>query len=389
MSEHNFTLIYTGKIDEGKNLEDVHEKLAEVFKTDIERISRMFSTKRSIIKKNADRATCQKMLQLIQNAGAICVIESDDAPVEETAAPRPKPEPTLPPASEPKRAPAPQANPYAAPQSELKTRTGQDALGFTDPQKRPAGNGASWVMAGIALFLKRPFKWIGIFFVYMLVSILVQIVPIIGPLIQSLLNPVYGGGLMIGAKELEETDELPLECLFRGFKSGFGQLVLLGLIFLCALVVCVIISVVIGFAAMGIDFSNLQNQMTHGTPPIIPFLIMFLLIIALTMPLIMVFWFAPALIAINEKPVFDAMGLSFKACMRNVLPFLVYSLVVLAVLIGVFMAVGLIAAIFGGTSGSGVGMIIPAILFIFLGLSIMPVVLLTIYTSYKDIFYKE
>lgn len=384
MGEKNCTLIFTGQIDEGKNLEDVHQKLAEVFKTDIERIRRMFSGKRSIIKKNADQATCIKMQQLIESAGAICVIESDEsfvpeetvAPESEASAPGPPPVPE----------PAPKANPYAAPQAQLRTEE-KLARGFGDPQNKPAGNGASWVMSGISLYLKRPFKWLGIILVYFLINGMIQIVPFIGAIVQSLLNPVFAGGLMVGSRDFDETGELPLDCLFRGFKNSFWQLVLLGLVLLLGILVIAVFTLVIGF--IGLDLANFENQMVDGTPPVLSFVIMFLIMSALMIPLMMWYWFAPALIVINGKSVFEAMGLSFKACMRNVLPFLVYGIVGLVVMAVVFIVAAMITAIFGGFDGRGPAMILPIIVFIFLGLSIMPVVLLSIYTSYKDIFYKQ
>lgn len=389
MSEKNCTLIFTGRIDEGKTLDEVHQKLADVFKTDIERIRRMFSGKRSIIKKNADRDTCLKMQKLVRDAGAICVIESEDDVMEETMAAQAPPASPAPVAPGPAEAPAPKANPYAAPQSQLKAASGPETAGFTDPQKRPAGNGATWVMSGIALFLKRPFTWIGIFVVYMLISIVMQIIPLLGPLAQNLLNPVFGGGLMMGARDLEESDELSFGCLFQGFKGNFGQLILVGLLFLCAIVACVMVGVVIFGVSIGFNFSNFQNEIANGAPPVLLMLILGLVVIALTIPMIMAFWFAPALVALNGKTAFEALGLSFKACMRNMMSFLVYSLVGLAVGIGVFLIMGLITAIFGGFGRSGGGTVITVIVFGFLFLSIMPVGMLTVYTSYRDIFYKE
>jgi len=77
----------------------------------------------------------------------------------------------------------------------------------------------------------------------------------------------------------------------------------------------------------------------------------------------MAFWFAPILIAVHNLPPVDAMKASFVACLKNVLPFLVYGVI--------GMALAVVAAI-------------P----FFLGLIVLvPVLVASIYTSYRDIFY--
>jgi uncharacterized membrane protein len=79
-------------------------------------------------------------------------------------------------------------------------------------------------------------------------------------------------------------------------------------------------------------------------------------------PLLMAFWFAPALIVLRGDEPLAAMTTSFRACLRNVPPFLIYGLLGL-----VFMILACIP--------------------LFLGLVVLiPVALATLYTSYKDVF---
>jgi uncharacterized membrane protein len=81
----------------------------------------------------------------------------------------------------------------------------------------------------------------------------------------------------------------------------------------------------------------------------------------LGVPLVMSVWFAPALAALHDLTAFEAMKLSFRGCLRNVLPFLVYGLafVVLAVLATLPMALG--------------------------WLVLTPVMFCSVYASYRDI----
>jgi uncharacterized membrane protein len=74
----------------------------------------------------------------------------------------------------------------------------------------------------------------------------------------------------------------------------------------------------------------------------LPLLLGLLLMMALLMPVIMAIWFAPALVMLNDKQPIEAMRLSFFACLRNILPFLIYSLIglLLAVAATIPLALG-------------------------------------------------
>jgi len=93
------------------------------------------------------------------------------------------------------------------------------------------------------------------------------------------------------------------------------------------------------------------------------FLIVILVVLALLIPIMMAYWFAPALVALNGMSALAAMKLSFVACLRNFVPFLIYGLIGLVLAVLAILPVGL-------------GMLV-------LG----PVMTASIYTSYRDIFY--
>jgi uncharacterized membrane protein len=79
----------------------------------------------------------------------------------------------------------------------------------------------------------------------------------------------------------------------------------------------------------------------------------------------MAVWFAPLLVAFHGMAAVPAMKLSFHACWRNMLPFTVYGFVILVLW---FLAS------------------IPLLLGL---LIVLPVVLCSIYASYKDLFVAE
>ena len=82
-------------------------------------------------------------------------------------------------------------------------------------------------------------------------------------------------------------------------------------------------------------------------------------------PLIMAMWFSAPLVVLHDVPVATAMRLSFSACLRNVLPMMVFSFV-----LGVLFLVGSMP--------------------MFLGLLIVyPLMIIATYTGYRDIFTHE
>jgi uncharacterized membrane protein len=84
---------------------------------------------------------------------------------------------------------------------------------------------------------------------------------------------------------------------------------------------------------------------------------------ALSIPLAMAMWFAGPLIVLADSDVLPALKTSFYACLKNILPFLVWSIavMVLAVLASIPLLLGWL--LFG------------------------PVMMASIYISYRDIFY--
>ncbi len=94
----------------------------------------------------------------------------------------------------------------------------------------------------------------------------------------------------------------------------------------------------------------------------VSFLLAMLVVLALAVPLYMALWFAPSLIVFNNAKPVDAMKASFFACLKNIVPFLLYGVIMLVLCF--------IAAI-----PFGLG-------FLVLG----PVAIASIYASYRDVF---
>jgi uncharacterized membrane protein len=81
-------------------------------------------------------------------------------------------------------------------------------------------------------------------------------------------------------------------------------------------------------------------------------------------PVVMAVWFAAPLIVFHERSAVEAMKESFTGCLKNILPFLLYG--VIAMLLGILASLPV-----------GLGWLV-------LG----PVIAASVYTSYRDIYFR-
>jgi uncharacterized membrane protein len=229
-------------------------------------------------------------------------------------------------------------------------------------RKVDAGNGWQWLRGGFDLFRQNPVIWIALFLVYLLIGMALSIVPIVGPLVLNLLAPVFMAGFMLGCQALESGEELEINHLFAGFKHNTAQLVTVGGLYLAGMIIIAgLVFAMTGgtMLAMGEHGHNLDAAASGGI------LLALLLALALLLPLIMAYWFAPPLVVFHGSRAVDAMKLSFSACLKNMLPFTVYSLISMLLL--------LLAAI-----PLGLGLLV-----------MIPTMTASLYVSYRDIFGEE
>ena len=253
-------------------------------------------------------------------------------------------------------------NPYAAPKAAVADATVVLNADFVPGgQSRPASHGWNWIAEGWELFKRQPGMWIGIVLIAFVIFVGAAMIPIVGGLATTLFGPVFAAGIMIGCKALDTGGELELGHLFAGFKERTGTLVAVGALYLAAVVV---VMLVVGLM-MGVGFTAMmggdpQAMAAMGVTMLLAMLIMF----ALLLPAVMAIWLAAPLVVFHDHGAVDAMKGSFSGCLKNILPFLVYSIVMF-------------------------GLAIVATLPLALGwLALGPVLAISIYTSYRDIYLK-
>jgi uncharacterized membrane protein len=234
-------------------------------------------------------------------------------------------------------------NPYSAPAADLEPTPG-DTTALFEPAAVSAGRGWGWIAEGFDLFKKSPWVWIGIVLIWLIISIALSLIPIVS-LAVTVLSPIFLGGLMLGCHALEQNERLRVEHLFAGFNTRPGPLAAVGGLYLAGTLGIFLAVVLLAMLFGGIGVLSMDGGADPGIAAgmgVGLLLVLILLGMLLFIPLIMAFWFAPALVVRHELPAFEAMRLSFVGCLRNVLPFLVYgiAMILLSIIAAIPLALG-------------------------------------------------
>jgi uncharacterized membrane protein len=193
----------------------------------------------------------------------------------------------------------------------------------------PAGAGWTWIVEGWRLFAKSPVMWIATIVLLLIVMVALGFIPIIGHIAFQVLSPVFAAGYVVACRSLERGGEFELEHLFAGFKTRFGNLVIVGLLTLLGWVaIFLVFAAFVGFSILTAMLTgNSENVLTAMAASSMTIALGALVSLALAVPLVAAYWFAPALVVMHDMSPLSAMKASFFGCMRNFIPFLVYGLI--------------------------------------------------------------
>jgi uncharacterized membrane protein len=223
-----------------------------------------------------------------------------------------------------------------------------------------AGRGWDWIAEGWQLFKVQAGMWIAIVLVALVIFAVLAFIPIIGSAAGFILSPVFAAGVLVCCREVEQGRSLEIGHLFAGFRDKLGPLATVGALYLGA---AVAIALVVGLFTGASMFAMMASHGEAATPAAaFTALLAFLIMLALLLPVFMAVWFAPALVMFHDVGAVEAMKESFTGCLRNIVPFLVYGVVML-----VFSMIA--------TIPFGLGWLV-------LG----PLLCTSYYTSYKDIY---
>ena len=208
---------------------------------------------------------------------------------------------------------------------------------LVEPRMCQAGWGISWITKAFAIFKDQFLLWLAIGVVYLIIAMIGSSVPVIN-FIFPFLSFVFVGGIIKGCADQAIGNELRFDHLFSAFYTHLKPLVIL-------------------FGGMALSLAQESSDVA-----IAGMVLGVLLVFVLLFPVLMAIWFAPALIVLHNIEPVQAMKMSFKGCLKNILPFFVFWLI--APIIMILMVVFTL----------GLGM-----------LALLPIGMITYYTSYRDV----
>ena len=203
----------------------------------------------------------------------------------------------------------------------------------------PARTGVDWVRQGIRVFWRQPLALTLLFFTTTAAMSLLSVLPLIGPAIALALLPTATLVMMEAAAETS-LGRIPTPALilhaFRTGRQRLGALAVLGGIY------AALFLLIIGLASLadGGQFARVYfgvEPLTQEVATSSGFVASTWIVMALYVPLSMLFWHAPGLVHWHNVPPVKALFFSIVACWRNFGAFTVYGLSWL----GVFLAAGL------------------------------------------------
>jgi hypothetical protein len=236
-----------------------------------------------------------------------------------------------------------------------------------------ASHGWRWIAEGMLLFRKNPPQWLLLIAVLFVGSRVLFLIPLIG-VIAVLVAPNFLAGLAHGAQALEQGKPLRLGYLASGFLKNATQLITLGAVSLVGQFLMLMAMLLVG----GDGISTVSKTMAAGaaTPETMeairtaaPRMMMAMIVgIGVSLPLIMAVWFAPLLVFFDDVKPLPAMVLSLWACLKNILPLLIYGMVVLVPMV-------ILAPLSLAMRQPDLGLWLLA-----------PILVPSLYASYKDLF---
>ncbi len=236
-----------------------------------------------------------------------------------------------------------------------------------------ASHGWRWIAQGMLIFRRNPPLWLLLIAILFIASRVLLMVPLLGVLV-VLLVPNFLAGLAHGAQAITQGKPLRVGYLASGFLKNAAPLIAIGGISLVGQLLTLMAMTVIGGESIGaISKTMVEGSATPATVEAMraaaPRMMMALVAgIAVSLPLMMAVWFAPLLVFFDDMRLLPAMALSLWACLKNVLPLLVFGMAVIVPMV-LLMPVSLAAR------QPDLGLWLLA-----------PLLVPSIYASYKDLF---
>ena len=203
--------------------------------------------------------------------------------------------------------------------------------------------GYTWIRQGIWLFKQNPLGFLMLVFMYVFATQLAVIIPVIGVFAVLLLTPTLSVGFMTACRQAIQKERIRPMVYLIALQSGVfirKRMLQLGLVYAALILLLSFI------LSLLVDFELLLPLMTSDkaiTPEALRqiYLVLFFGAI-LYIPVAMLMWFSPILVAWADMSVPQALFSSWLACWTNKAAFFFYLAIWSAVLIAIPLTIGML-----------------------------------------------
>lgn len=241
----------------------------------------------------------------------------------------------------------------------------------------PIVNGWHWIVGGWRLFLRKPLTWI-VFTAVMWAIVAASGLHWMLASLVAILLPVFLAGWARACAAAERGESIPVTMLFDGFRHRPRDLVSIGSFNAVANVLVLLIVFAIGGDTLAKLMSDPAAASAHPeeVADALPQIMRALLVgMFFGIPVAMSVWFAPFGVALDQRKPLQALLASLRGMLINTLPMFVYGLVFAGAGYGLYH---LFAAVMEPPQAFALAVWL-----------LMPVLVPSVYVSYRDIFGSE
>jgi hypothetical protein len=228
-----------------------------------------------------------------------------------------------------------------------------------------AGNGPRWIAEAFRIYRAQPLAWSALSLGWIVMSFGLLLVPIVGSIAVNLLQPVFFASFAIAARKQVQGGRVEMGDIFLGFRSNLRALVNVGMVELAAAFVIVLgLTFIAGPSATPLEAGVAPSP--EDLARVIEdkgwYIFAGFLMIALVKGAL---WFAPPLIAFHGLSAMHAIRWSLYAALSNAGAMIAYLL-------------ALTLAYLAAALPWGLGFVI-----------VLPMMVLSTFTGYRDVFERE
>jgi len=238
--------------------------------------------------------------------------------------------------------------------------------------------GAAWLAEGWRMFRAAPFGWLMLVFTYLMGTMLLSALPLVGPLAMAVLMPALSVGFMSASRAAWRRQSVDLAMLAAGFRERVPSQLVLGAVYGLGFFAAIYGSAL----ADGGTLVRALHRSPDAGDAAGEFPVGLLFSVLLYLPTMMLLWFSPVLVAWHGVSPAKALFYSAVAFWLNLRAFIVYA-IGLAVLL--FVVAGVLTLLVSllperATAATVQSLVFPS------ALVVLPVLFASYYASYRDVF---